>query len=226
METWVLGLKVLELFAGSKSFATVATSLGHTTFTSDFDDEFDTDYTVDILQFDSSVMPWQPDIVWASPPCESFSVASIGHHWGPGRVPKSAGSVQGLAMLDKTLELIRELEPTYYFIENPRGMMRRMSQMQDHIYRHTVSYCQYGDTRMKPTDIWTNCPYWTPRPICKNGSPCHVSAPRGSRTGTQGISTYYDRSRVPEELCREILEAITQQEVVIPTGQQLRLEFA
>lgn len=24
--------------------------------------------------------------------------------------------------------------------------------------RYTVTYCQYGDNRMKPTDIWTNHP--------------------------------------------------------------------
>lgn len=214
---------ILELFAGSKSFASAAALLGHTTFTSDFDAAFDTDYTVDILEFDTKKLPWKPDIIWASPPCESFSVASIGHHWGPGRVPKTAGAAKGLAMLDKTLALIEELQPQYYFIENPRGMMRKMPQMQGHLYRHTVSYCQYGDTRMKPTDIWTDCPWWKPRPMCKNGAPCHVAAPRGSRTGTQGISTYFDRSRVPEELCLEVLEAATGQDILQQTEQLILL---
>ncbi len=216
-------MHVLELFAGSKSFTTTATSLGHTTYTSDFDADFDCDYTVDILDFDITRLPFKPDVIWASPPCESFSVASIGHHWGPGRVPKSAGAAHGLAMLDKTLELIAALQPRYYFIENPRGMMRKMPQMQGHTYRHTVTYCQYGDTRMKPTDIWTNCPWWQPRPMCKNGAPCHVAAPRGSSTGTQGISTYFDRSRVPQGLCLEILEAIGTQ--TITQHHQLTLEL-
>jgi hypothetical protein len=217
-------MKILELFAGSKSFASAAAGLGHTTYTSDSDDEFDCDYTVDILEFDTKVLPWLPDIVWASPPCESFSVASIGHHWHSPGNPKTDGALHGLMMLDRTLELITELKPKYYFIENPRGMMRKMPQMQGHVYRHTVSYCQYGDTRMKPTDIWTDCPYWKPRPICKNGAPCHVAAPRGSRTGTQGIATYFDRSRVPEELCLEILAAIQGGKLVQP-DKQLMLEL-
>ena len=44
-----------------------------------------------------------------------------------------------------------------------------------------------------------------PKPMCKNGDPCHVSAPRGSKTGTQGRESAYYRSMIPEELCKEIL---------------------
>ena len=72
--------------------------------------------------------------------------------------------------------------------------------------RHTVTYCQYGDTRMKPTDIWTNATWWKPRSICKNGMPCHESAPRGSKTGTQGIDGAKDRGVIPPQLFEEILQ--------------------
>jgi len=78
----------------------------------------------------------------------------------------------------------------------------------ENLLRRTVTYCQYGDTRMKPTDIWTNHKQWTPKPICKNGDSCHVSAPRGSRTGTQGLKGNMERSVVPRNLCIEILESI------------------
>ena len=71
--------------------------------------------------------------------------------------------------------------------------------------RHTVTYCKYGDTRMKPTDIWTNSDKWVPRKACKNGDSCHESAPRGSKTGTQGLKGAYERSKIPKELCNEIL---------------------
>ena len=43
--------------------------------------------------------------------------------------------------------------------------------------------------------------------MCKNGMPCHESAPRGSQTGTQGLKGNYLRSIVPYELCKEILES-------------------
>ena len=73
--------------------------------------------------------------------------------------------------------------------------------------RNTVTYCQYGDERMKPTDIWTNNDLWIPRPMCKNGDSCHVAAPRGSKTGTQGRKGAFERSRIPEDLCFEVLTA-------------------
>ena len=56
-----------------------------------------------------------------------------------------------------------------------------MSFMKD-LKRYTVTYCQYGDKRMKPTDIWTNYPNPQFKKPCKNGDKCHTPAPRGSKT--------------------------------------------
>jgi hypothetical protein len=91
--------------------------------------------------------------------------------------------------------------------------MRKMFFMNG-IPRTTVWYCRYGDTRAKPTDIWSNHIYslfnkngWQPKQECFNGNKkCHhESAPRGSRTGTQGLKNNYERSKIPYELCKEIL---------------------
>jgi len=38
--------------------------------------------------------------------------------------------------------------------------------------------------------------------------PCHTAAPRGSKTGTQGLKNSIERSVVPEQLCLEILKYI------------------
>ena len=72
--------------------------------------------------------------------------------------------------------------------------------------RYTVTYCKYGDTRMKPTDIWTNHPEPGFLPMCKNGNPCHERAPRGSKTGTQGLKGSKERSVIPERLCEHIVD--------------------
>ena len=72
--------------------------------------------------------------------------------------------------------------------------------------RYTVTYCQYGDTRMKPTDIWTNHRNPKFKPPCKNGDPCHEAAPRGSQTGTQKLVGSAERARIPEEFCRHIVD--------------------
>lgn len=61
---------------------------------------------------------------------------------------------------------------------------------------------------MKPTDIWTNDLEWRPRPMCKNGDTCHVAAPRGSKTGTQGRAGSYERSKVPIALGTEIIKGL------------------
>lgn len=202
-------MNVLELFAGSRSIGKQAEKLGMNVFSSDLIEFDGINYAVSVLDFDVTKVPFQPDIIWASPPCTSFSVASIGHHWTGGKgayIPKSDGARLGLKLVEKTIEIINHFQPKYWFIENPRGVLRKMEIMKG-FKRNTVTYCQYGDERMKPTDIWTNSDVWTPRPMCKNGDPCHVAAPRGSRTGTQGRSNAYERSKIPDELCFEVLKS-------------------
>ena len=209
-------MKVLELFAGSRSFSKVAEEMGMETFTTDIKDFEKIDYVVDILDFVPMKVPFKPDIIWASPPCTFFSVASIGHHWNKNHTPKTEQAKLGVKIIKCTLDIIKYFKPDFFFIENPRGKLRKLDVIKGYD-RATVTYCQYGDTRMKPTDIWTNhlssndlfgdnkLQGWLPRPICKNGDTCHVSAPRGSQTGTQGLKGNYERSKVPYELCKEIL---------------------
>ena len=204
-------MKVLELFAGSCSFSNAAKEYGYKTFTTDYNDFDGIDYVTDILDFDINRIPFWPDIIWASPPCTTFSVASCGHHWNApddqgNREPKTEAAKKGLLILEQTIWILNELQPKYFIIENPRGLMRKMGAV-EYLNRDTVTYCQYGDNRMKPTDLWHNLD-WTPRPMCKNGMPCHEAAPRGSKTGTQGLKGNYERSKIPYELCKEILEYI------------------
>jgi hypothetical protein len=92
-----------------------------------------------------------------------------------------------------------------FFIENPVGRARWF--MEDfEKYHHVVWYCQYGDTRAKPTDIWTNLPNWNSK-SCKNNNPdCnHIRAPRGSKTGTQGLKGAKERGVIPQALFYELL---------------------
>ena len=210
-------MKVLELFAGSRSFSKVAEEMGMETHTTDFKDFEGIDQVCDIFDFDYEKVGFIPDIIWASPPCQTFSIASCYVHYSKdndGFNPKTLLAQQGLNIINKMKEIIAHYtdlnNDLYYIIENPRGLLRKMPEMKIYnLERETVWYCQYGDTRAKPTDIWTNVD-WIPRPVCKNGNPdCHhIKAPRGSKTGTQGLKGNYERSVVPEKLCREILESI------------------
>lgn len=205
-------MNTIELFSGTKSFSKVMADHGHETYTVDNDISLAPDCLCDIRNFTTAFGEW--DIIWASPPCQGFSVAAIGKNWNPDRTPKSQRAHDSIACVKETMRCIEEGRPTYWFIENPRGMLRKMEWFEDWVkrmggVRHTVSYCQYGDTRMKPTDIWTNCLAWQPKPICGPGQKCHEPAPRGSKTGTQGLKGATARGEIPAELFKEILKSIT-----------------
>ena len=197
-------MQTLELFSGTKSFSQVMSRHGFKTLTYDTNASLQPDHTIDLLTAPVSLFPFASDILWASPPCEGFSVAAIGKNWNRDGTPKHERAHLAQALVLKTIEIIDARKPTWWFIENPRGMLRKMPFMQN-ITRHTVTYCQYGDSRMKPTDIWTNAFWWKPRSPCNNGDNCHEAAPRGSRTGTQGINGAKNRGRIPPALFEDIV---------------------
>lgn len=213
-------MKVLELFAGTRSIGKAFEARGHEVFSVEWDKQFENiDLYADIMTVTASDILekfGKPDVIWASPDCTTFSIAAISHHRRKNPETGNLDPVSDYAKfcdaLDQhCLRLILALSPKYWFIENPRGGMRKMTWMQG-LPRYTVTYCKYEldkpieQRRMKPTDIWTNHPNPKFKPICKNGDPCHASAPRGSTTGTQGIKGAKDRSVIPKMLCEHIVD--------------------
>ena len=207
---------VFDFFAGTGSSTRAFEEAGDTVVSFDNDARFDVTETVDVsfLSADELVAKYgRPDFVWASPPCTAFSVASIGRHWVSSRVPRTDQARAAMDLVAVTRRLVEGLEPRFGFvIENPRGMLRKLDVLAD-LPRFTVTYCQYGDDRMKPTDLWSTVEGWLPRPPCRNGGGCHVSAPRGSRTGTQGLDDAVLRSMVPFGLGVEIRSVIVGKKV-------------
>ena len=209
-------MKVLELFAGERCIGKAFEKKGHEVYSIEWDKSHSNiDWYMDIGQItvqDIIDRFGVPDVIWASPDCTSYSIAAISHHRikeDGNLAPKSeyakfCDEVNKNVM--KIIDDLLEINPNLiYFIENPRGGMRKMNFIKDKP-RYTVTYCQYGDERMKPTDIWTNHLNPKFKPPCKNGSPCHVSAPRGSKTGTQGRRNSVERSLIPEKLCNHIVD--------------------
>jgi len=200
--------KIVELFSGTASVGREFEKKGWNLTTVDNDPQFKPDICENLLDVNTEILG-EPDVVWASPPCTCFSVASISTHWTGGHrayVPKTDDAVLATLIVEHTLDVIRYLKPRFWFIENPRGVLRKLPIMAG-LQRTTVTYCQYGDSRMKPTDIWDTVDEFDWRPMCKNGDSCHEAAPRGAKTGTQGLDPV-DRSRIPEALGRELCEQI------------------
>lgn len=206
---------IFDFFAGTGSSTKAFEDAGHTVYRFELDNEFDATEHVDIMLLSATYLRdryGQPDFIWASPPCTAFSVASISHHWisgGQSPQPRTEQARISQELVRHTVNLIKELQPTKgWLMENPRGMLRKLEVVST-LPRYTVTYCQYGDTRMKPTDLWGSVPGWSPKPACKNGDTCHTPAPRGARTGTQGIIGAKFRSMIPYNLGKEILDCIS-----------------
>jgi hypothetical protein len=225
-------MKVLELFAGTRSIGKAFTAAGHEVRSVEWDRQFEgIDWYADVLTLTVDFIVDNfglPDVIWASPDCTTFSIAAISHHrtkdpetghlHPKSKYAKFCDEVDQhvLYLIDELnrLRVEQGLPELIYFIENPRGGMRKMSWMQNRP-RYTVTYCQYeldkpvAERRMKPTDIWTNHPNPEFKPVCHNGAPCHAPAPRGAKTGTQGLKGSRERSVIPAALCQHIVEICT-----------------
>jgi len=203
-------LKIVELFAGTQSCSKVARKLGHKTWTTDWNKDFCCDLTGDILkeEIQNQIMEQVKgaDIVWMSPECAKWSLSAGNTYWTKYRMPKREDVYESIKMM-----LFCRFVADYcvkhnkiFFIENPNG---RAVWILDNQYLKRCWYCQYGDIRAKPTNIWTNLKNWIPK-TCHNGNKnCHHEpAPRGSKTGTQGLKGSAERSRIPSGLFMEIFE--------------------
>lgn len=211
-------MKILEMFAGSRSVGKVAEKRGHEVFSIDIESFDGIDLVADIEFLTVDDIPFVPDLIWASPLCTTYSIASISHHRN-NTEPKSEFAQKSDRVVQNMWKIIDHFQ-CRYFVENPRGMFRKMPFVKGRD-RATVSYCKYGDMRMKPTDIFTNSlDVWTPRKMCKNyrfdketgeiiDRHCHHEvARRGMATGTQGLKGNYERSKIPAELIEEILKSV------------------
>lgn len=211
-------MKVLDLFSGLNGWGDPWRERGHDVIGLDLDRKLPATIHADIRTWDPQTLPWRPDVILASPPCEGFSVMTIGRNWhGPGclkacgehvdQAPKNADAELALQLVERALEVIDELQPRYWVMENPRDKLRVLPVMRG-LERVTVWYCRYGERRAKPTDLWGGFPpSWRPEPECHNGGTDHNAAPRGSRTGTQGFGTYHEKGVIPRLLSLAIEEA-------------------
>ena len=157
-------MKLLDLFSGGKSVTRVAESLGYTVTTLDMNKNYKPDIIANVLDFDyrEAFKPGDFDVVWASPPCDTFSAArrsNIGRMvfnepMTNERIILDRETI-GVPVLRRTQEIIEYLQPRVYFIENPyTGTMKEYISEKPAVF----DYCMFGFPYRKRTAIWSNVP--------------------------------------------------------------------
>ena len=133
----VAGMKVLELFSGTRSIGRAFEARGHEVYSIDYCDSFEADSHEDIgVVGVSDVVDafGMPDVIWASPDCTTYSVAALGHHRKRDPATGWLMPITDYAKIcdcvnQHLMRLIAALDPEFFFVENPRACMRRMPWM-------------------------------------------------------------------------------------------------
>ena len=150
-------MRVLELFSGTGSVGKVCRERGWEVVSLDLKDA---DINTDILNWDyASAYPvGHFDIIWASPPCNTFSI--LAHAIFTKDEMMNRIDNIGLPILRRAEEIIDYFNPQYYFMENPQtGLMK------NYVTRpyYDVDYCRYSNWGYKKrTRIWTNVTGFNP----------------------------------------------------------------
>ena len=128
-------MKILELYAGTRSIGKAFERKGHEVFSVEYDNQhpnIDLYDDVNNLTYDRIIELFGvPDVIWASPDCTTYSIAGIYHH----RIKEDdqLKPISDKAVLsDKTVRHVIDLmnrfhyeHDTILFIENPRGVCER-----------------------------------------------------------------------------------------------------
>src|SRR6266702_5969281 len=65
----------------------------------------------------------KPRLVLFCPPCQCFSVLTIKYNWDYGK-PRNEKTKKAIRLVENGLKEIRRLNPHYWIMENPMGMLR------------------------------------------------------------------------------------------------------
>lgn len=192
---------VLDLFSGSQSVNKVINKLDWTYYSVDIDNTYKPNLCIDILKWDYKKSGLKPDIIWASPPCTTWSIATNRHRVLPDLKPKTEEAKEAELIIKKMLEIINYFKPKFWLIENPRGRLKHYGPMKKLKYRTTVYYINYGHHCQKPTDIWSSHELWTEKPLIKQTVPwSHL----------KGQSRFILRNSIPQLLIYKLFTHLLQ----------------
>jgi len=151
---------------------------------------------------DASIDPKDLLIVWASPPCRTFSPADYSNisrnnnfrdHTDPTRPPTRSNPAKAAIARDHDLLVQRIWEfidhcrtvgaDARCCMENPRGSLAcreymQVGQLPQRIRQVTVDQCAFGRDYRKATDLWHDVPSWRPSGRTGDGR-CHGRCGKG-----------------------------------------------
>lgn len=220
-------MNTIELFAGSCEISEYIKRKWHKTFAIDYIDFGKIDKVLNIYNLSLIDIPYIPDFWWASPDCTTYSIAACSTHRNKDKTAKSdyakVCDEWNKHWINIMLHFLQKNKNMKVVIENPSWNFKHMDfikNLKNYWFKcYTVWYCQYWDTRAKPTNIFTNITNWIPRKKCHNykydenwniiDRHCHhESARRWSKTWTQWLKNSYERSKIPKQLYEEIFNCL------------------
>ena len=138
----------------------------------------------------------QVDLIWASPPCDEFSLAYSAPHAIHRRESPEIPYEPDLSYLEATLDIIKMLKPRYFVIENVRGSSTFFSELIGSKPRQILGNAQF---------LWGNYPlidpplYPSKAEVDKRHSPLRANI----------------RAKIPIEISEALLEAINNQKCIL-----------
>jgi hypothetical protein len=198
MKEGKIKMRVLDLFSGLGGWSQAFKDRGHEVVTVDINPKFNPTIVADVMNLTPKDFEkyGQFDIILASPPCNCFSVASVYRHWDKDtKRPKDEETRHAIRLVGHTIWLILNLQPRWWILENPRGMMRKVLG-KPVVTTYFASWQTENDNRkpvFKATDLWGVIP----EGIKWKKPKTWQDAPRGARTGTQGIKDAELRAKIP-----------------------------
>jgi len=209
----------IELFCGHGTLTKVARSFDYRMLSIDIRKRkgiCEPDIRMDIkkcaaLFSDSKTTPdflkYRPLFVWAGIPCDIWTYASGGFHLDSLFEPKTEKAEQHILLLKSTCNLITQLSPEYFFIENPRGKLRHYPWFLNWLTKHNgmtkeLTLGSYGFETTKPTNVFTNLHSLSFKELLPYG--------RGNKSeGNFNALTTVQRQTYPSEFAQTIIEQLT-----------------